>query len=483
MLPMDVHLLIRDELLKHTDTTFAHFKAYRTVCKTFDDVWSPVVLSSVSLFPLLHWPTNGNNIHAQFRYLIDGPERFASTRTISIKNWHCLNSDFSLTEAIRQAWKSSAVEGVMTTLALLILAPPVELVKFLIRPLDVPDRARKLWWTYQARRCATLLPQRLNLPNVRCARLFFRDSETKWVISRATRALLALPKLTELELCISGDANTPYMSECLTQITSLRKFTLRAYAVSAKSYATFYPDIESFRAVLARNPNLTHLSLLTAYEKQSDLSELLRDIPADRPLKLEYLALSNNYSPCEALLPHIRTLKSFSFCATHDIESWCQFFTQASIFPPTIKVNFITDELFTYLSRHPGLVSLSVGDGRLGSLSLLSKTLAHHSRTLCSLLITSQSLAIMLVVTADQDNFRKCTNLQELVLYHHDVVGEVRHEKHILTEVGRLGNSLVLVLTHKWVYSQCVRYCLKSFSFDERDLAERIIYERRQDLE
>ncbi|KIL61305.1 hypothetical protein M378DRAFT_167124 [Amanita muscaria Koide BX008] len=89
----------------------------------------------------------------------------------------------------------------------------------------------------------------------------------------------------------------------------------------------------------------------------------------------------------------------------------------------------------------------------------------------------------MLVVTADQDNFRKCTNLQELVLYHHDVVGEIRHEKHILTEVGRLGNSLLLVLTHKWVYSQCVRYCLKSFSFYERDLAERIVYERRQDLE
>ena len=74
------------KFLRHPDTTFDQFKALRLVCKTFDEITTPRVLSCICLF------VHGDNVLANLRQLqsLVHPKpngRLHLTDGLVIKNW------------------------------------------------------------------------------------------------------------------------------------------------------------------------------------------------------------------------------------------------------------------------------------------------------------------------------------------------------------------------------------------------------------
>ena len=189
----------------------------------------------------------------------------------------------------------------------------------------------------------------------------------KWAFYHSTRILFTLPQLTELELDIDSNADIEYVAWCLTPLNCLRGFKVYISPIERQPRNRAPPELSSFRSVIAHNPNLTHLHFQLNNCGSLNLSDLLGDIPGDRPLRLDHVSLDRNCNNVEALLPHIRHLSSFEFHScpssyhySFPVNVWCPTFSRAKLFPPTIKVTYLDEEFLTYLQRHPGMVSLSV---------------------------------------------------------------------------------------------------------------------------
>ena len=176
-----------------------------------------------------------------------------------------------------------------------------------------------------------------------------------------------------------------------------------------------HTKLEHFRLVIAHNPNLTHLALIS--HAACNLSSLFRDIPPNRPLKLEHLSLGPLFSGFKAIIPHIRPLNSFNcqdFFATRD--RW-MLLSNEDIFPPIIQASRIDSDVIAYLGRHPGIVSLSFGEVEVGICGLFYDVLAQHSNTLQSLASMSCYLATSLSRISNETNLLRCTNIREFVLH------------------------------------------------------------------
>jgi len=129
---------------------------------------------------------------------------------------------------------------------------------------------------------------------------------------------LSLPLLAELELYVCQTADMQYISRCLSGICNLNKLVLSVgpvpdLPIGHESHHSSQP-IGCFGELISRNPNLSHLTLLSTTEGPCDLSTLFLRIPPERPLNLEHVSVGNNCTNLQALLPHIRSLQSFKFC-------------------------------------------------------------------------------------------------------------------------------------------------------------------------
>ena len=228
--------------------------------------------------------------------------------------------------------------------------------------------------------------------------------------------IFALPALRELELRLHEYADFPFIARCLAGICSLQKFKLEIQAQDVCSLSTpFKPSsyIDCFRNIIARNPGLTHLSL-PLFGRSYDLSLLLRDVPTDCPLKVKHLSLDGHFELPDSVLPHVRSLESFSYGWSNSSAKWCTLFSREGIFPATIQVSRLDKEILSYLKQHPGIVSLTIPEG--DDFALLG-ILAQNSKTLRRLVTKSPFLAKALQTAGNEINFLQFENLRELVLY------------------------------------------------------------------
>ncbi|KAM6495334.1 hypothetical protein JOM56_009957 [Amanita muscaria] len=497
-LPVELHLRIRDQLRKDPDITFGELRSLRLVCKTFDAVWSAVVNTNLVLFP------GGPDNLVQLRYLVDGKGKAYSAvyKTLTIKNVRSVETEVN-------QWRTDVTEyrneGLFTmfrkvgtsTIALISnilifgitvlsgLVPISLLIKLVI---EAPRQLRNAYNAAQLRNYVTSLPRKLNLPNVRCARLLYNNTETDWTTDLSTKILVSLQQLTELELAISDATDVDCLVRCLEPLTGLQKLSLLPSMVTSS-------QARSIGSLIARNKNLTHITCNWQTAQSFDLKELFCEVPATTPLKLEHVSFHGTCTNFEALLPHIQSLSSFDFHAS-ERNTWCPALIRAKIFPPMIKVDCLDSELVLCIGAHPRIVNFTVSaygvsvDAYPDSIQYpsLFKALVQHTESLKYLFIHTEILPIMLQTPAERMSFLRCViNLQEMVLMHERSLAEypdpdavIQDEKRILPVIA-LGRSLTLVIRSKdkTIYTLCRQFCIAS---DDnpllQDLAGRIEFEK-----
>ncbi len=231
----------------------------------------------------------------------------------------------------------------------------------------------------------------------------------KWIISRMVKLLQRLPRLCELSLIMNKcSKGFDHIVDCVAKLHNLRKLSFRffyAHCVGSR------PKINSVAMIIAANPNLTHLELL--YDDIRDLAQTLRHVPADRPLKLEYLRLSHSFRNSAALAPHISSL-TFIDLADSDI---LKEMLRQNILPPTMTFRMMDKYTIEYLDRHPRIVSLThYGCSDVSSYSTLLGILSRHSKTLTHLGLCQSVFFDCINQTQNELALFQCTNLKQLAL-------------------------------------------------------------------
>ncbi|KIL57919.1 hypothetical protein M378DRAFT_171228 [Amanita muscaria Koide BX008] len=460
-LPMELHVHIRHKLITDPETTISQLRSLRLVCKLFDTLWSPMVMHNMTLFtgdPIHH-------VNRLFDIVRDKGTTAAFTTTLTLRNWEFLEFRWSFWK-LRNPWHYLS--------------------------LDTLRHFKETLYCVQARRYASLLPDKLQLPYLRCVRLFFPRSESNWATYHLTRMLTAFSQLTELELTIAVNVDMAYVAQCLRHLQGLRKLKLVILYVRRLGYLP-QPEINRFSRFIADNHNITHLTLRPC-TRNFNLSELFLDVPSNRPLILEHVSCNDNCQNFEGLLPHIQSLSSFEFQCDRS-NTWCTTLSDAGIFPPTIKAYSLDPQITIYLMKHPGIVGLSIYEegGTMSAIEgdQLCSILAQHSATLHYLKITSPNLTLMLRTLQNELNFKQCKNLREIVLngrygaFYSPLTRALwesdksYHEKQIFPVLAHLNCSLTVVLKYVQVaiFDACVEFCGKSDDSFVCNLAGRLVLE------
>jgi hypothetical protein len=144
---------------------------------------------------------------------------------------------------------------------------------------------------------------------------------------------------------------------------------------------------------------------------------MLRDIPDNKPLRLEHITINCYCRKTDALLPHIQSLSSIETRLKHvEYDTIYNMLGRTLVFPTTILADSLGEELCMYLLRHPGVINLSIGHkswpGSFREDYGLSKVVMRHSGTLQKLTARTH----MLLTLDAEVALLKCVQLRELVL-------------------------------------------------------------------
>lgn len=534
-LPLELHLRIRSLLLADPDTTLNQLRTIRLVCKSFDSIYAPVVFSHMVLFPSkLPYPARVTYL----RSLVHGLQSATSPQllcpfssyctTLTIKDWRFAATPIDRRSSLIPPYRDRRTillgmrrrfwnRGLTTTsfFALIILGAIIFLVISVVHSTTgaaiyfsiiiaiflilwaisyrksfnmerIRWRIKSVVYVPQARHYITLLPKRLELPNVRCVRLFIHSRESDWSIYRSTRLLLSLPQLTELELTFSSDTDLTYLTKCLAHLNQLHKLSLPR----ARGRISLPHTASLVTALIAQNEHLTHFEYDWRIDVPFDLSLLFRNVPNFKPLRLLHMALNSTCTNFKALVPHIQSLTSFQF--HYGKNTWCNAFLRANVFPTTIKVERVDAELILFIREHPGIVNLSISNDtslRLEEIPLFN-VLCRHVQSLHHLCLNTTLLARMVSNVEFEMDFLRCTaNLRELILlngetmsYHTRIPRATygNNEQRIFAVIAGLNRFMTVVLAseYKEILSWSLAFCRTSTNSLVRDLERRLVYEK-----
>ncbi len=172
-------------------------------------------------------------------------------------------------------------------------------------------------------------------------------------------------------------------------------------------------EIDKLGKIIAANPDLTHLDLVHFSRAESySLTDLFRHVPSDRPLKLEHLGISEVFHASFAIMPHIRSLTSCNFSDSQFLEP----LLAQEVFPPIMDLGSFDDLTAAYLTRHPGLTSLTLHNINPEDIENILRILIRHSKTLTYL---KMSGSVLIQALQDEQNaplLLQYYNLRRLVL-------------------------------------------------------------------
>lgn len=444
-LPMELHFHIRDELLGDPDVEFRQLRKLRLVCRIFYYLWSPIVSSNMVLFQ-----SGVATSIRSLRYLVHHECKKPTYKTITINDWHHL---------------------------------PTDMERLYCSKWQITRRIKALLRVVRTKHHMIILPKKLDLPNVRCVRLYI-PHEDRWTTSRKINIVLAVTQLRELELSFSRDTDVEYVLRSLRPLSGLHKLTL------INAFAHPY-HIRCLSEFIPLHENLTHFNCNLNPEFPLDLSSLLRYVPIDKPLILHHVSLRGMYRNFRALLPHAQALSSFEIYSTAPNE-WCAVFSQANVFPPAITVEWVDQELATYLGNHPGIISLTISARdpserpAFQDTSLIKLILSQHTTTLQYLSLRTEVIDSVLHTIPGQKRFLKWAgNLREIVLVSSALPIHQRHnpivrEQHVFNVISRLNSSLTVVVKtlQRAIFLLCVVFCRTSTDPLVRSLDGRLVYEK-----
>ncbi|KAF8345001.1 hypothetical protein F5887DRAFT_968937 [Amanita rubescens] len=308
-------------------------------------------------------------------------------------------------------------------------------------------------------------PSVLNMPRVRRVIWKVDWDAPNWIMPNTAKLLLKFHQLSELVLVADYSQDLGYIFKCLSKLRNLRK--LRVEIPKRNKPNPF----DGLGQVIGANLNLTHLELFLHDYTQVSCSEIFGHVPADSPLKLEHISISNNFSDVQAIVPHIRFLTSINFSARCD--QIFPVFQSERIFPPSIQASDISNSLFDYLRGHPHIVSLSIhntyeeaaGTAMLGIMVQHSESLKYFSTTGRGFYCSLQSVQNIFLLL-------QRTKLDQLMFIPHDCCHYVVET---LPIIARLSNSLTVVVPSPIVFQSCVYHCRQSQDPLVNDLAGRFV--------
>jgi len=232
-------------------------------------------------------------------------------------------------------------------------------------------------------------------------------------MSNTVKLLLEFHQLSELVLLIDHDQDLSYIFKCLSKLHNLRRLRVKVF------YGYWYHNrpnpLNDLGKVIGANLNLTHLELFLNKFTHVSCSAIFGHVPADSPLKLEHLSISDSFTDIEAIVPHIRFLTSINFYASYD--QILPVLHSERIFPPFIQISVIRDHLVDYLRDHPRIVSLFIHSfyGEVTGATILG-IMARHSESLKYFSITSLGFFSCLRSAQNELLLQQCTKLNQLML-------------------------------------------------------------------
>ncbi|KAM6488947.1 hypothetical protein JOM56_015583 [Amanita muscaria] len=540
-LPLELHFRVRSLLLTDPDTTLIQLRALRLVCKSFNSIYAPVISSHIVLFPPKLLDPPYLTLVQHLRSLVH--ERDPSLTyysTLTIKHWHYADTPLDrrsslipqglqpsyrapIAALVHRLWNRrgptptafivlGAATGIIILVilfmyiiigAIIFLSTVIVLILLIVIFLQ-RKRIKTTLNILRVRFYVELLQRKLDLSNIRRVRLFIDSRSRNWSIHRSTSLLLSLPKLTELELCISHDTDLEYTTKCLAPLNRLHKLSL----LSATGISP--PHTCCLSPLIAQNENLTHFDYDWRPNVPYDLSLLFRDVAISKPLRLRHLSLNTACMNFEAVVPHIHSLTSFEF--HYGKNMWCDTFLRADVFPTTIKVERLDAELTLFIRRHPGIVSLTISmdnPQRQPIETPLFDALYHQVNSLRHLCLTTKYLTRVLCNVDVEMSFLRCTNgLRELVLLNDEMGSHIplpilfwstnstidipffynyshqirlhQYEHQIFPIAARLDRSMTVVIRAQdlKIFHSCFEFCQTSSNPLIRDLTRRLVYEK-----
>ncbi|KIL65334.1 hypothetical protein M378DRAFT_162281, partial [Amanita muscaria Koide BX008] len=265
---------------------------------------------------------------------------------------------------------------------------------------------------------------------------------------------------------------------CLAHLTSLHKLTLLYARIPAQ-------HIMNLSAIIARNRNLSHFVYDWHTDVPLNLFDLFHEVPTDRPLRLHHVSLHSGCVNFKALASHIQSLSSFEFHSNQG-NPWCAGFLQAKVFPPTIKVEVLDQELVSFIGRHKGIVSLTIVSGTLHAPQdpSLCKALTRHAEALEYLCLHTEILATMFQAVEDEMYFLQCAkSLRKVILIndknlsqYQNPINSIEDERRVFPVIAHLDRLLAVIIRTRdeEIYHLCVEFCNHSENQFIRDLAGRM---------
>ncbi|PFH50589.1 hypothetical protein AMATHDRAFT_60880, partial [Amanita thiersii Skay4041] len=484
-LPEDIKLLIRNELVHRIK--YSELKRLRLVSRAFNELFLPVVLDTINLF------CARNNYLAndyQLKELVHEADNLRAVKTLKINSTYWLTSSRFLSFALmrrRNQWAA----GILMNIGIALYSC------FILLPL-FPKASAQVVTTKCAQlktRLRLITSRKLYLPSVRRVQWTIQPDESSLMLAHMARLLTGLPHLTELELTLTDvDPLTSSMFRQLTQLTNLRKLTIEIVQCGETSLLTSSYRLgtkhNSFRDLIASNPNLVHLVInLQNYSQDSevaiDLATLFSSVAADRPLPLEHFGISwqftEGWDP-EKIMPHFCNLKSIGLCFPNhskdlSFHNFWEFLARMNVYPPHVSVNHIDQKSLDYLRKHPNLVGLTIPDVCTMSNEIM-QILSQHAKTLQYFSMDFVSLPWS---PENKRAFLQCTALRQIdqlrsMPYHWISTPDV---KPFLGVVAQLDCPVNLMIEQSDEFSWFLHTCYASSDPLLRDLKQRIFLLRR----
>ncbi|KAF8628043.1 hypothetical protein AX17_006047 [Amanita inopinata Kibby_2008] len=483
-LPIELIRCIGDEILRHPILKYKYIKMLRLVCKSFDRAFAPIVLWRITIFGPSYKPLLSNL--NQFRVLSEGYDRLTQVKSITIHSWSWIFSSIEGPYWCRPPIYTAIPNAVI---AFTLVYPIYYLFRYSFRPRNLPKDFGNTLIRLQARYLLKVLGDgSFKLPNVRSVN-YESDDDNKKSIKLLSNVLLNLPSLTELQLSLRHHLDCFPMPFDQLVPTMQKLHNLRKITVFADTQCHRHPDW--LKAAILHNPNLESLALYGSIGHFC-LSDLLEGVPADRPLRLQHIRLSDYcYGLTTTVLPHIRSLTSleisFIIKPVGEFDEIWRVLKREKIYLSKISTDCVSLAMFSYLSCYNGLTSFSINGVYTTNVGqspgcVLFPLLAQHPN-LQRLALFPHTWNNWYKHSDNKTSLLRCTNLRELAFHFFESTGYVPSAIAEISDFASQFRKPFCLVTvedryHSRFFDKFVDYCRGSKNPLVQDLGGRIVHEQ-----
>ncbi|KIL59484.1 hypothetical protein M378DRAFT_14811 [Amanita muscaria Koide BX008] len=443
----------------------------RLVCKLFDDIFAPVVLSHIHLrsYPPVTLPGG-----VSLRDLTRRNESLAFVKSLTI---------YSLEWLVFQP--EGFHEHCRAALQYLLLAS-THPFRYLRSAKDTPSLSNEVAGVQGKYYLKKL--QECILPNLESVKWYMQIDGPKTSRTLFLKVLVSLPSLKELDLSLKlyNIEDLDSFMHLLAQVSGLQKLTLRLRRGHSSYHGSY---LRWFGRLIANNPNLAYLHLVWHDDATLSPLRVFRYLPVDRPTQLKHLLLDTYIITSEPdMIPHLRSLQSLNICWMPPSNFW-ETLALNGIFIPFLTVGFVGEALCKYLLLNASLVSFTIATPAyfsqnpsylLGTLGLFRALETTH---VAQITISPSNWARWYGNAEIEACLRRCAKLRRITLiFENGCLPVYKDIRATAKTVSRLGDKISLQISGDDYIHQAFRKCCQSKDPLMKSLQQRLVFLELQDL-